>query len=567
MHVETSRPTLDVSTSLRDTLYQRRGQADGGVQTDESEADGGEAVTEVLLRGVRLRLAAFAGWLRAQKLGLWLLLATVLLSHSRTRADKGVELRSIQRQVSAMDDFHITIVTTAALPWMTGTAINPLLRAAHLARAGKRVTLSVPWIHPSEQAIIFPGGRLFETPAQQEAYIRSWLVERAAVKADFRLTFYPARYNKFHRSILPLGDITRFFDDSEADICVLEEPEHLTWYHRGPNWRHRFKLVVGVVHTNYIYYAQTMPGGGQIQAALMKPLNSMLAAAYCDKVIKLSDALQPFPRAVTCNVHGVRSEFLDIGRRAAAPYRRFTRGAYFLGKVLWAKGHGFLIEYLARQREQAEVDGDDLLHVDVFGGGEDLEAVQAAAAEAQIDLTFHRGIDHADAVLREYKVFINPSASEVLSTATAEALAMGKFAVLKRHPSNAFFFQFTNALPFETADEFLAAFKFALDSSPAPLTADERRALSWEGATDRFLASIANCTVRELLPTFADHTARWVHHGVHNAGYLSDAFRFISGGGPISKQTWMGASRFASAPPTEIVDTSVAYSPLVAKAI
>ena len=122
---------------------------------------------------------------------------------------------------------------------------------------------------------------------------------------------------------------------------------------QGPNWRHRFKLVVGVVHTNYIYYAQTMPGGGQIQAALLKPLNILLCKAYCDKVIKLSDALQPFPRAIVCNVHGVRDEFLDIGRRAGAPFHRFKRGAYFLGKVLWAKGHGFLIEYMKMQRAQA----------------------------------------------------------------------------------------------------------------------------------------------------------------------------------------------------------------------
>ncbi|KAL3926328.1 MAG: hypothetical protein SGPRY_003342, partial [Prymnesium sp.] len=134
---------------------------------------------------------------------------------------------------------HIAIVTTAAPPWMTGTAVNPLLRAAHLAKAGRRVTLMIPWLHPHEQPSVFPAGLVFASPSEQEQYIRGWLAKRAGIKQEICIRFYPGRYDKERGSILPLGDITTFFHRDESDICVLEEPEHLTWYHNGLNWRHR----------------------------------------------------------------------------------------------------------------------------------------------------------------------------------------------------------------------------------------------------------------------------------------------------------------------------------------
>ena len=72
----------------------------------------------------------------------------------------------------------VAIATTASLPWMTGTAVNPLLRAAYLARRGlHEVTLVVPWLTPAEQRMVHPNV-IFDTPEEQGEYINKWVKER-----------------------------------------------------------------------------------------------------------------------------------------------------------------------------------------------------------------------------------------------------------------------------------------------------------------------------------------------------------------------------------------------------
>ena len=316
---------------------------------------------------------------------------------------------------------------------------------------------------------------------------------------------------------------------------------------------------MGVVHTNYISYAKMYQPGS---AGAVRRINQGVCRAHCDRLIKLSDTLQVLPRSAVCNVHGVRSEFLEVGRRRPS----FTHGAYFIGKVLWAKGYRYLIDYLSLQAASGEAP----TRVDIYGPtvGDDYEQVAAAASEAQLKLTFKGGRDHADAALHGYKVFVNPSRTEVLSTTTAEALAMGKFVVIQRHPSNAFFERFPNALLFDTPEEFLQQLRHGLASTPAPLTDGERRALSWEGATDRFLAAVEEAAQQARPPPIWDRLIAGAFGAVTGTGYRSDFWRAVTGAGPVVRQRWLHAerrfracNRAGGASVEAVVDKSVAVTP------
>ena len=73
---------------------------------------------------------------------------------------------------------RLAIVSTAALPWQTGTSVNPLLRAAHLATKGFPVCLVLPWLSLEQQPILFPAGLTFSASHEQEAWLRAYLQAR-----------------------------------------------------------------------------------------------------------------------------------------------------------------------------------------------------------------------------------------------------------------------------------------------------------------------------------------------------------------------------------------------------
>jgi digalactosyldiacylglycerol synthase len=291
-----------------------------------------------------------------------------------------------------------------------------------------------------------------------------------------------------------------------VDICILEEPEHLNWYRApGENWTTKFKHVVGIIHTNYFFYATEQPAAF-IRAPAMRLLCSWMCRAHCHRVIKLSGTLGKFApeKELVENVHGVRETFLDIGKEVGQSlvskkannlvskksnrHPVFAADAeptvYFIGKMLWSKGLGSLMELLKYAEESAGLK----LHVDMYGGGPDQNAAEAKSKKLDVDMEYHGPVDHSKLAF-SHKIFVNPSTSEVLCTTAAEALAMGKFVVLPSHPSNDFFAQFPNCLPYTNKEEFVGNMYYALTHSPAPLTEEYAYALSWAAATKRLEAA------------------------------------------------------------------------------
>ena len=429
-------------------------------------------------------------------------------------------------------------------------------------------------------------------------------------------------------------------------MVILEEPEHLNWYHHGKRWSEQFTHVVGIAHTNYLQYAKLNTEGvvksGELKAGFLKVMNNVVCAAHTDLVVKLSPTLPDLPgQNLVCNVHGVRSEFLAIGAAAAERQRKSGGetawpgggargvGAYFLcaararacpifyvlprvlpaaccplpasclcpdmpggvcarlvpvprharrrlcqppacaavpwhgmhapprragghaprrarrlahlaaaprrrGKAMFTKGYLELIEAMrAYEAGGHDAPGGELPQVDTYGSGQDYEQIVARVDAEGLPINVNPGIDHAHPTLHGYRVFVNPSTSDVLCTATAEALAMGKKVIIPDHPSNVFFKQFTNTIMYDDPSELVPLLREALASEPTPMSRMEAYMLSWDAASERLLDAAALPQGTERGSSRVTSKLAYGVHYLMGVQPIFDGFRIVTGAPPV----------------------------------
>lgn len=371
--------------------------------------------------------------------------------------------------------FDVVVVTSAALPWRTGPSIIGLWHAHGLTENARRVAFGFPWLEAASQKRLW-GTVAFAAPEEQAR----WMTEEAGrlgCPGEVESYWYRGCYVPLLGSIVPLEDVLGGAPPTRA--LVLEEPEHLAWYPwTARRAAIRAERVVGIVMTNYPYYiAHSGLPGARVLAPLVDRLHTHLIRTRTDVVVPLSPTLptahlrHPVHKAI---ITGALPAFFDV-----PPVEPAQTGVYFLGRLVWFKGLRTLIEAAARMA----------LPIDVVGDGPDRAAMEALARDTAAPVRF---LGHSTSPwerVADYRVFFNPSLSEVLCTATIEALAAGRRVVLPVCESNEPFLSLPNVHAYRNGDVegMTAALTTAVSTLPdAPELV--RREFGWPAGCRRLAA-------------------------------------------------------------------------------
>lgn len=370
-------------------------------------------------------------------------------------------------RASATEPVDIVVLTTAALPWRTGPAIFSMWHAGGLAALGHRVVYGVPWLDAASQKRLW-GEVLFATPDAHAVWLRT-TAERMGVPPLPEIFFFRGIFSRTAYSIFVAENA--FAAAPPARAVLVEEPEHFGWLPVTPP-KHRVAAdrIVGIVMTNYGHYIRrSWRPDLAVFAALVERAHRRLMRRYAHVIVPLSPAIDV--RSLEDIVERRQVTGVLKAFTAVPPVAEDCQRVYFLGRLTWNKGLRELIE-VARRMDLA---------VDVYGDGPDGAAIRAAAADAGAPIRFLGPSESPWEAMAGYRVFFNPSRSEVLCTTTAEALVAGRHVVLPDCPANQPFFDLPNVHVYRTREEAEALLRHALAAEVEPPTKVRTR-FDWDAA-------------------------------------------------------------------------------------
>ncbi len=337
-------------------------------------------------------------------------------------------------------EYDIVLITTAALPWGTGPSFISLQHACGLAALGYRVLYVAPWLNQRSQSQLWGNQPRFDTFSDQAAWLKQES-ERIGASPLPTIRPYPAFYSKILRSIIPKKPVTRGLPTSRA--IVMEEPEHLCWHLATPRRAYMpTEKVIGIVMTNYPYYVRESgwPASNMI-ARWVDRFHRYLIKKHTDKVLPISPAVafeglnHPVEVAL---ITGVHARF-----KAVEPVGPQNKGVYFVGRLVWDKALAQVVEMAARTGRS----------IDIIGDGPDREGIERLAQRLNAPISLLGYSESPWRLIGSYRVFFNPSMSEVLCSATAEAIAAGRHVLISDCPANQPYMPYPNVHVFQDMDD------------------------------------------------------------------------------------------------------------------
>lgn len=90
------------------------------------------------------------------------------------------------------------------------------------------MTLLIPWLNQEDQALVFHGKHSFEQPEEQTECIKDWVRKRTGFEAQFKIQYYPGRYDTSLLGIFPIGDLTVYIPVEEVSLRMLGQTHSST---------------------------------------------------------------------------------------------------------------------------------------------------------------------------------------------------------------------------------------------------------------------------------------------------------------------------------------------------